>query len=135
MKHPDDETLDRTIEEALASEPWRPVPEDFHQRMAMRLHVAALLQMERRRARNGWAMAGLTLTGILMCLSVFAVMADIPGLIRYGMPGGMGYYDYVVTSISLRWADSGSSLGLAMTPILALGLLLAILPLRRRTTP
>jgi len=129
MKPIKPQDVDTTIDAALSSEPLRPVPQDLDRRITNRLRIAVLLQRERRRFRYGMAMGGLVMGAILICAGLLAFLADVPGLFKHGVPGGMGYLDYVTTYMALSWSNAGSSLTLALTPIVAVALLLTILPL------
>lgn len=124
------EDLDAVIETVLGGEPLRPVPSDFHRRVTARLHVVALLEQEQRRFRHDMTMVGLTVGGILLCMGLFAVLADVPGLLEHGVPGGMGYYDYVATSLRLAWSNFGASLAVVFTSVIAMGLLLTVVSVR-----
>jgi len=119
------------VEEALSSEPLRPVPENLHRDITHRLRIAALVQRERRRVRYALTMTGVAATAMALCTGVFAVLADVPGMLRYGVPGGRGYLDYVTTYLTLSWPGAATSLTLVVTPIVALVVLMTLLPSRR----
>ncbi len=107
MKSPSNpEQLEALIGAALLSEPLRAVPEDFHRCVTNRLHIAALMAQERRRFRLITVMAGLALACAAGCVGLFVVLSDLPGLLRYGVPGGMGYIDYVAACLALSWTEA-----------------------------
>ena len=126
--------VDALIEAALADEPLRPVPENFQQRLAGRLRIAALLREECRRFRTAVGMAGLAAAATVGCAVLFAAFADIPGLLTHGVPGGMGLFDYLTTYAALTWSDAGSSLVLTLVPVAAVTMVLLLVPLRWLTT-
>ncbi len=128
---PEADEVDRLIETALSTETMRPVPEDLHSRIADRLHVASMLDKERQRFRNAAIMGGVAFVGVVVCLGLFAVLADIPGFLMYGVPGGMGYWDYMTTTLVLTWTQVITSLAMVLAGVAIMALLVALLPVQR----
>ena len=131
MPDPNPPTLDAAIDAALGNEPLRPVPPDFAQRTTYRLYVAALIQREYHQFRTGLAMTALALSATTLCAALFVILADVPGLIQHGVPGGLGLLDYVTAYLAFSWADPGHAVGVMFTPLIASALLLTLWPLAR----
>ena len=121
--------VDGIIDAVLGGEPLRPMPPGLHHRIAGRLRVAALLEQERRRFRESVAFCIGALASAFCGTVLVAVLADVPGLIRHGIPGGLGRFDYLATSIGLYVSNLENSVTLASTSIVAVAAAMALLPL------
>jgi hypothetical protein len=93
--------LDTTIDTALREDPLRPVPVGFCRRIRNRVALLTMIREERCWVRYSLA-AGSGLFGALMItLAFFALFTDVPRFLVRDVPGGMGYYDYLVSAVFL----------------------------------
>ncbi len=105
--------LDSLIDSVLRDEPERNVPFAFHRGVEERLHIASLLDRERKRFRTCWAFAG-TVAGILAAGTAMAWFgAGIPDLVGRAVPGALGSYDQFVFVLANHWLSMAlASIGL-----------------------
>lgn len=90
--------VEKTIEDALTSEPMRSVPSGMHNRIEQRLKITALIQKEKSQFRRTMVMAW---SMIFLCLGggiSFAFYGGVKGLLQTAAPGALGYIDYMSSS-------------------------------------
>lgn len=90
------DAFDRAIEEALASEPLKPVPFGFRRTVDKRVRLARLVQRERRHFRKCLVMASVVFVGLTGLLGGAALIGNWPGAILGSIPGAMGMLDFAV---------------------------------------
>lgn len=125
MNYRDSEKADEAIEALLRSEPMRSVPAGFGRRVKARVTLAALIDRERllyRYLRAATVTIGLLVFCGLLLVAVFPRALEMA--IEYFVPGGAGYFDYLV-SLTRYGGYSGGDLLLllaAVSAVLAVGL-------------
>ncbi|MCP4645412.1 MAG: hypothetical protein GY851_33520 [bacterium] len=90
--------LDLLIEQALEGETMRPVPPGFHARFEDRLRVARIADQEHRRMRFGLATGAILFATLAVALFFVPVISFVQGWAVRSLPGGMGYFDYLLAS-------------------------------------
>ncbi|HRK35809.1 MAG TPA: hypothetical protein PLJ47_14525 [Candidatus Hydrogenedentes bacterium] len=123
--------LDRMIEEALKSEPLRPVPNGFHRRVEERVRVAAFASQERRGFHSRlWASAVLfAMLGFTLVL--VPALAFFQGWTVRALPGAMGYLDYLTVFFMQSWGEILLALAGAAGVVGAVAAVWMIVPLVR----
>jgi len=97
--------LDNVIEDALRSEPMRPVPSGFHRRMSNRLQVTALVQKERQGFRFRMAATSMVFLALGVAAIGVPAAAFYQGWVVRSVPGAMGYFDYFVVFGLRYWGE------------------------------
>ena len=110
--------LDALIERALAGEPIQPVPARFRARLEDRLRVSAVVQKERQRIRFGMAAGAILFTALASVMVFVPVLSYFQGFVDRSVPGGLGYFDYLVVSLLSAWGPVASSSGLLVAGVL-----------------
>ena len=102
------EPLDLKIDAALRQERPRPVPSGFHARLRRRLHIAVLLDRERRVFRRRMVRVG----GVGAAAAAVAVVTglywDLPQTFLWDAPGLLGKIDYLTVATNQLWSISGN---------------------------
>ena len=89
MPPDEQDKLDALIESALFDEPELGVPFGFHRAVDERLHMAALLDLERGRFRRCWISAGAFVSLVALASAVGWIAADVGGTISRTVPGAL----------------------------------------------
>ena len=106
--------MDVLIEEALRSEPMRPVPAGFHARMENRLQVTALVQRERQGYRFRMMATAALLAVLGFVVLGVPVIAYMQGAVVQSVPGAMGYFDYLIVYAVQSWEMIAFAAGVSL---------------------
>ena len=99
MEAPKENETEALIEKTLREEPLRAATNGFGRRVKSRLAIVALIQQEQQRFGHFMAAGGVFFGGIIGAITLLFLFADLPGVLRRGIPGLMGYYDYFTASM------------------------------------
>ena len=127
MEPSDDRSLDQVIEGMLDSEQQRPVPVGLGRKIKDRLVVVSLIQQERKWFRYTMAGAGILLGTLGMIAMLLVVFRQV---VLSGVPGAMGFVDYLVNAARTFPARVVAVLLLAVALPLGVRLFKAIRPVR-----
>lgn len=95
--------LDSLLEAASRGEPLRQAPPGLYRKIEGRLRVRAVRYDERRRLLTRLcAWAGVVLVTVCGVIGV-AWHKDLPAYAEQNLPGVLGFYDYLVTTVALHW--------------------------------
>jgi hypothetical protein len=133
----DHENIDALIEDALRSEPMRPVPLTLHRRVEERVRIAALKDRERARFRFSLTSTLVALLTVIGLAGFVLVVTNLGPLLNNGVPGASGIRDWYTARMLQTWTEYTGSYSLVTSVLMAAGTLgLAVwVPLRyfRRT--
>lgn len=124
--------LDRFIEDALNSEPMRPVPQGFHRRVEERVRVAAMASRERRGFQSRMAASAILFAMVGFTVVVVPVLAFYQGWSFRALPGAMGYLDYMTVFVMQSWGQILLALGAGAGVLAVAALAWMIVPMVRR---
>ena len=124
--------LDRMIEDALKSEPVRPVPSGFHRRVEDRVRVVALASRERRGFHSRVAVSLLLVAVLAFTVVLVPVLAFYQGWTYRALPGAMGYFDYLTVFVAQSWGQILLALGAGAGIAAAAALVVMAVPMLRR---
>jgi hypothetical protein len=131
-KAPRPDANDASIQQALRAEPVRPAPRTLYQRVTQGVRIAAWRQREEARFRKsllGWCvLLALATLGPLALAAVF----NLDRVLQHGFSGGLGWFDYYVSSLVMEVLNYSGSYTLVTAVVLTLGtMLLGLLPYGR----
>ena len=113
--------LDRVIEEALRSEPLRPVPAGFHAHVLQKVQGTAMMESDRQGLQFRFAAAALVFAALGASLFVVPFFSLFLAWAGNALPGGMGYFSQVLMFVMQSNA--------VLVTAIAIGGLLAIIGL------
>jgi len=123
--------IDAAIETALRGERFRRAPFTLRRRVEERVRIVALREREQHRFRRSMAVLAVGFLGALILVAGVVLSSNLEVLVRHGLAGGKGQYDYLTTSMTLFWTDYRGAYSLLWSLLAAAGtLLLGLIPLR-----
>ena len=123
--------LDRLIEDALKSEPLRPVPAGFQRRVEERVRVVAFASRERKGFHTRLLASAVLFAMVGVTLVLVPALAFFQGWTVRALPGALGYFDYLSVFFAQSWGIIAAA-GIAVAGILAAAALIYMLVQTRR---
>jgi hypothetical protein len=124
--------LDRFIEDALKSEPMRPVPAGFHKRVEERVRVAAMASRERRGFQSRIVASVVLFAMVGFTVVVVPALAFFQGWTFRALPGAMGYLDYMMVFAAQSWMEILVAVSIGAGILAAAAIAWLVIPMLRR---
>ncbi|MBI2431387.1 MAG: hypothetical protein HYV26_00745 [Candidatus Hydrogenedentes bacterium] len=126
------EPADEAAKRELAQTPVQPLPLNLYRRVTRGVRFAACRQREALRFRRmilAWAFA---LVLLVSGAAAVVVLTNFPRVLRFGVSGGMGWFDYYSTALRVALSGYMGAYSLLAGIILTVGtVLLCLFPYGR----